>query len=232
MVLPKIDIPTFELTIPSTNEKVTYRPFLVKEEKILLMASSVGEPAEIVRALKQIITNCVISDINVDALATFDLEYIFLQLRKTSIGETVDVSFNPECGCETKIESSIDIDDIEIQHTEGHTDNIVLIENPLLGMKMKYPSMDILDSLDTTDQKLMFDIIKSCIKHVYDENEVYADYEDNELDEWLDSLNRNQLEKIQTFFDTMPRLSHDIQYKCSKCEKEQTITLQGLKSFF
>ena len=243
MPLPVINAPTYELTIPSTGQTVQYRPFLVKEEKILLMANEGGETSEIVRAMKQIIGNCIQDNYNTDNMPLFDIEYIFLQLRSKSKGETVDLTFDCET-CKTPITVQVDLSKIEITKKEGHNTEISLSDD--VGVKMKYPSLEIQNIIDEDDSdvKNIFKTIIHCVDSIWDKDNVYAakDHTADELNDFIESLPDTSFEKIQQFFDTIPTLSHDIIIKCNKkqgkgknskvCNWKATKTLEGLASFF
>ena len=235
MPLPKLDVPTYDLTLPSSNRQITYRPFLVKEEKILLMAMEGEEQNEMVNAMKQIIGNCIIEEINVDVLPLFDLEFIFLNLRSKSVGaeSTVGISC-PNCNTTNQFE--INLDEIEISKTEEHTKEIHLTDS--VGLIMKYPTVDVLKGVniseETVDVENTMIMVESCVETLWEGDATYdmSDYTKDERQEFFDNLTQSQFAEIQNFFETMPKLSHDIQYSCSSCDYDDTMTLEGLQNFF
>tara|TARA_R100000008_G_scaffold86241_1_gene78527 strand:+ start:4390 stop:5094 length:705 start_codon:yes stop_codon:yes gene_type:complete len=233
MPLPIINAPTYELTIPSTGQSVKYRPFLVKEEKILLMANEGGEATEIVRAMKQIINNCIIDGYNTDNMPLFDVEYIFLQLRSKSVNEISEVGFRcPECDTVNAIQ--IDLTQVEVQIGDGHTNKIELSDN--IGLIMSYPQLDSINTnnIENANVDMVFDVISSCIDSIYQGEEIYdsGDYTKEEIAEFINNLTQPQFQQIQNFFDTMPKLSHTVQYDCSNCTYNQPLVLEGLQNFF
>ena len=234
MTLPTINVPTYELEVPSTKEKITYRPFLVKEEKILLTAMETGgEPNDLIRALKQIITNCVTSEVNIDLLATFDLEYIFLNLRARSVGEIAKVSILCPDDEETPVEVEIPLEEIKVDFPKGHSNKIQLTDT--IGLTMKYPDFTIasLEGGDRTTE-YMFNVIKRCIVQITEGEQIFeqVDFSDKELDDFIDSLSTKQLEGVQNFFDTMPKLKHEVKVTNPKTKKKSTVVLEGLDAFF
>ena len=232
MTLPTINAPTYELTVPSTKEKITYRPFLVKEEKILLTAMETGGEGELVLALKQIITNCLIDKIDLDSLATFDLEYIFLNLRSKSVGEVATVNVTCPDDGETQVPVDIPLDEIKITFPEGHSNQVQLTDT--VGLTMKYPDFTLASVTRESNTEYLFEMIKGCIAQIIDGETIHerVDFNDKELDTFLDSLNSKQLEGVQNFFETMPKLVHEITFTNPKTKKENTMTLEGLDAFF
>ena len=233
MTLPTINVPTYELEVPSTKEKITYRPFLVKEEKLLLAAMETGEgEGDLVRALKQIITNCLVTEIDINSLATFDMEYIFLNLRAKSVGEVAKVTVVCPDDGETEVPVEIPLDEINVTFMEGHTNKIELTDT--IGMTMKYPDFTLASLQKNTGSEYLFDMIKGCIAQITEGETVHerVDFNDAELDTFLDSLNTKQLEGVQNFFETMPKLVHEITFTNPKTKKENTMTLEGLDAFF
>jgi len=237
MPLPKIATPTYELVIPSTKKKIKYRPFLVKEEKVLIIAMESEDTTQIANAVKDVIKNCILTrGIKVEELSTFDIEYLFLNIRGKSVGEEVEVLVTcPDDGI-TKVPMNIVLDDIEIQYDENHSPDIKLDEN--LTLRMKYPSMDQFVknnfAIDDVNVEETFDIITSCIEQVYNEEESWSstDCTKKELRDFLDSLSSKQFKEIEKFFATMPKLSHTIQVKNPNTDVESEIVLEGLASFF
>ena len=233
MTLPIINVPTYELEVPSTKEKITYRPFLVKEEKLLLAAMETGEgEGDLVRALKQIITNCLVTEIDVDSLATFDIEYIFLNLRAKSVGEIAKVTVLCPDDEETQVPVEIPLDDIKVVFTKGHTNKVKLTDN--IGMTMKYPDFTIASLQRDSGVEFLFNMIKGCIAQVTEGETIHEriDFSDKELDTFIDSLNTTQLQGVQTFFETMPKLRHEVKITNPKTKKKSTVTLEGLEAFF
>tara|TARA_Y100000748_G_C15325054_1_gene421680 strand:+ start:38 stop:757 length:720 start_codon:yes stop_codon:yes gene_type:complete len=238
MPLPKITTPTYELELPSTQKKVRYRPFLVKEEKVLLIALETEDTKEITNAIRAVIKSCVLTrGIKVETLPTFDIEYLFLNIRGKSVGETIEVNLIcPDDGV-TEVKKNIPIDDIQIQRTDGHTNQIKLDDN--IMMELKYPSLDqfIKNNFDFAEGNQMdqsFELIGTCIDKIYTEEEVWtaSDCTKKELTEFLESMNSSQFKEIENFFETMPKLTHTIKVKNPNTEKENDVVLEGLASFF
>ena len=233
MPLPVINAPTYELTIPSTGQTVQYRPFLVKQEKILLMANEGGEASEIVRAMKQIIGNCIQNGYNTDNMPLFDVEYIFLKLRSKSVNEFSEVGFRcPECDEVNRVQ--IDLSGVEISVDDTHSNKVELTND--IGLIMKYPQLDSvnINDLESNDVNVVFEVISSCIDSIYQGEEIHdsGDYTKQEISEFINNLTQEQFLKIQQFFDTMPKLSHTVPYKCGKCEYDEPLLLEGLQNFF
>ncbi len=238
MPLPKISTPTYELELPSTGETIKYRPFLVKEEKLLVLALESEDMKQITTAIKSVIKSCIQSkSIKVENLPTFDIEYLFLNIRGKSVGEEIEVNLIAPDDGETPVEVKILIDDIKVKKNEEHTTKIKIDEH--LMMEMKYPSLDQFiksnfdfNSNNTMDQS--FDLIASCIDKIYNEEEVWdsADVTKKELSEFLDQMNSQQFKQIEKFFETMPKLSHEVKLTNPKTEVESTVVLEGLSSFF
>jgi len=240
MPLRKISTPTHELVLPSTGKKIKYRPFLVREEKILILALESQDTKQITNAIKSTLKSCILTrGIKVEELPTFDIEYIFLNIRGKSVGESVDVVITCPDDGETKVESQIFIDEIQVQKSDKHSRDIKLDES--LVLRMKYPSLsefvqnnfDISDVDDITFDASL-DIISSCIDVVYNSDESWAaaDCTKKELNEWLETLNTNQFKQVETFFETMPKLSHTIKVMNPKTKVESDVTLEGITSFF
>jgi len=238
MPLPKISTPTYELELPSTDQTIKYRPFLVKEEKLLVIALESEDTKQITTAIKTVIKNCIhTKDIKVETLPTFDIEYLFLNIRGKSVGEKVDVNIVCPDDNETNVSVSIDLDEIRIQKNEGHT-NKIKVDDKIM-MEMKYPSLEqfIKNNFDFNNENAMeqsFDLIASCIDKIYTEDDVWiaADVTKKEITEFLDSMNSSQFKEIEKFFETMPKLSHKIKVTNPKTEVESEVTLEGLASFF
>ena len=237
MPLPKIATPTYELVIPSTKKKIKYRPFLVKEEKVLILAMESEDTKQIASAVKDVIKNCIITrGVKVEELSTFDIEYLFLNIRGKSVGEEVEVLITcPDDGT-TKVPTVIDLDSIQVQYDEEHSRDIKLDDS--LTLRMKYPSMNefIQNNFVVSDVNLdnTFDIITSCIEQIYSEEESWssADCTEKELKEFIEQLNSKQFKEVETFFSTMPKLSHKLVVTNPNTGVDNEIILEGLASFF
>jgi len=238
MPLPKIATPTYELELPSTGKTIQYRPFLVKEEKLLVIALESEDNKQITTAIKAVLRACVLTKgVKVENLPTFDIEYLFLNIRGKSVGEELDVNIVCPDDEVTEVAVKIDLDDIKVQRDEKHTNQIKLDDS--LMMEMKYPSLDefIKNNFDFNDKNQMdqsFQLIASCIDKVYSEDEAWAtaDCTKKEVNEFLESMNSSQFKEIETFFTTMPKLSHTINVKNPKTKVESEVVLEGLASFF
>jgi hypothetical protein len=232
MPLPKIDQPLFDMIIPSTGKKIAFRPFLVKEEKILLIAQQSGNDSEIIRAIKQILTNCIQDDIDLDSFAIFDIEYAFLKLRAKSVNNIVKLAYRDTEDDEV-YNFDLDLDTIEIEMPEKINSKIEITDT--VGMTMKYPSASITDRMKDFDNEvdLMTFFIVNCIDTIYDEDNVYVaeDFNEEEISEFLDGLDVKSFEKIREFFESVPRLYHKIEYTNS-IGSERSIELTSLKDFF
>ena len=233
MALPKLASAKYELTIPSTGEKIEYRPFLVKEEKALLMAQTSGEQADILRAVKEVINACTFDKVDANNLPTFDLEYIFINLRAKSIGEVVDLVITCPDDGETKVSTKVNLMDVKCITEVGHDTNIRLTDE--IGMIMDYPKVDSVQSLNLDDEvESMFSVIKTCIRQVYDCNNVYEkiDMAEEDLNEFVESMTHEQFEKVQEFFNTMPKVKHSVKVTNPKTKVESEVVLQGMQDFF
>ncbi len=238
MPLPKIATPTYELELPSTGEVVTYRPFLVKEEKVLVIALESEDTKQITNAIKAVLKNCVLTKgIKVEKLPTFDIEYLFLNIRGKSVGEELDVNVICPDDEKTTVQVSINLDDIQVIKNDDH-DNKIKLDNNLM-MELKYPSLDqfIKNNFEFDEKNAMaqsFELIATCIDKIYTEDEVWAsaDCTKKELNEFLESMNSSQFKGIETFFETMPKLSHTIEVTNPKTKVKSEVVLEGLASFF
>jgi hypothetical protein len=238
MPLPKISTPTYELELPSTGQTIQYRPFLVKEEKVLVIALESEDTKQITNAIKNVIKNCVLTKgVKVESLPTFDIEYLFLNIRGKSVGEELEINVICPDDEETTTKITLNLDDIKVQKNEDHTNKIRIDAN--IMMEMKYPSLDqfIKNNFDFNDTNAMdqsFDLIGSCIDKIYTEDEVWstADVTKKEISEFLESMNSSQFKEIEKFFETMPKLSHRIQVTNPKTGVESEVVLEGLASFF
>ena len=238
MPLPKINTPTYELVIPSTGKKVRYRPFLVREEKILILALETEDMTQITNAIVEILTECILTKgLKIVELATFDIEYIFLNVRAKSVGEVIDVNVTcPDDGT-TQIQTEINIDDIKVQKDKKHT-NLIKLDDKL-SMKMQYPSIkqfveNNFEVQNTTNVDQSLGMITACIEQVYSEDESWTatDFSGDELKDFVEQMNTKQFKNIENFFTTMPKLSHKVTVKNPKTKVESDVVLEGLASFF
>ena len=240
MPLPKIATPSYELELPSTGKTIQYRPFLVKEEKLLVIALESEDTKQITNAIKAVIKSCVLTKgIKVETLPTFDIEYLFLNIRGKSVGEDIDVNLICPDDNETEVSISVNLDDIKVQKPEGHSNQIKLDNN--LMMELKYPSLNefIKNNFDPNDTSKnpmdqSFDLIGSCINKIYNQDEVWAaaDCSKKEITDFLDSMNSSQFKEVEKFFETMPKLTHTLKVLNPKTNVESDVVLEGLASFF
>ena len=238
MPLPKIATPTYQLELPSTGKTISYRPFLVKEEKVLVIALESEDTKQITSAIKAVLKGCILTKgVKVETLPTFDIEYLFLNIRGKSVGEELDVTLICPDDEETEVPVKIDLDDIKIQKNDDHTNKVKLDDN--LMMELKYPSLDQFiksnfDFKETNQMDQSFALIASCIDKIYNEEEVWAtaDCTKKEVNEFLESMNSSQFKEIEKFFETMPKLSHTIKVTNPKTGVESDVVLEGLASFF
>ena len=238
MPLPKIATPTYELELPSTGETIQYRPFLVKEEKLLVIALESEDTKQITTAIKTVIKSCIqTKGIKVDSLPTFDIEYLFLNIRGKSVGEEIEVNITCPDDGETEVQTTVNLDDIKVIKNEEHTNKIKIDDSVM--MEMRYPSLDqfIKNNFEFSDKSQMdqsFELIGSCIDKIYTEDEVWStsDCSKKEVTEFLESMNSSQFKEIEKFFETMPKLSHTINVKNPNTKKDNEIVLEGLAAFF
>ena len=235
MALPKVNTPTYELVVPSTDEKVKFRPFLVKEEKILLIAMEAQEQSGILNAVKDIVKSCTFDKFDVNRAPIFDIEYIFLNIRAKSVGEVSTVNLRCPDDNETFVQTEIDLTTVDVQITEGHTNKIELTDE--MGMIMTYPTLDsFTDSTTVINASNMLDVIASCVAQIYDKKgeDVYdaKDSTKQEIVDFIESLNSKQFKEIQNFFDTSPKLTHTVTIENPKTKVKSDITLTGLNDFF
>tara|TARA_B100001996_G_scaffold285485_1_gene225753 strand:+ start:1084 stop:1803 length:720 start_codon:yes stop_codon:yes gene_type:complete len=238
MPLPKISTPTYELVLPSNGKKIKYRPFLVKEEKILIMALESEDMKQITNAVVQILTECILSrGVKVEKLSTFDIEYLFLNIRAKSVGETVEVNVTCPDDGETSVQMDIDIDSIKVSKDKTHS-NIIKVDDTI-SMKLKYPSLNqfVESNFEVTEQSNVdqsLKMITSCIDIIYNEEESWsaADSTQKELEEFIEQLNTKQFKEVENFFTTMPKLTHKVKVKNPKTEVESEVVLEGLAAFF
>jgi hypothetical protein len=237
MALPKIDAPTYELTLPSTDIKVKFRPFLVKEEKLLLIAMETGKEKDIYEATKQIVDSCTFNTLEVESLPMFDLEYIFLNIRARSVGEIS--KFKVICPDDKKTYANVEIDltKVEVQVDDEHTNTVIVDENRKLGVVLKYPTMSILKSgtnIDSANMDTIFDMLTTCVDHIFEGEKIYPakDSTPQEIKEFFEGLSQESFTKIKNFFDTMPRVRHEIEVTNPVTKVKSKVTLQGLNDFF
>ena len=232
MSLPVINTPTYELEVPSTKEQLTYRPFLVKEEKILLMAMEEEDAKHMVNAVRTIVDNCTFKTLKISKMPMFDLEYVFLNIRAKSVGEVVSVKILCDDDNETYADVDIPLEEIEVKFQKGHTNIIDLTDD--IKIEMAYPTFEMLDNFDVDTTKGVFELIGKCVERIIDGETIHerADFNKKELNDFLDSLNTAQFADVQSFFETMPKLSHDVEFTNPKTKKKHKKTLEGLNSFF
>jgi len=245
MALPKIDVPTYETKLISSGKIVKYRPFLVKEQKLFLMAAQSTDEKETVDVVKQVLNNCILSEIDVDDLPTFDLEHLFMQLRARSVGEVVNLKYNcnniikddkgEEKVCGSLVKFDLNILDIKPTIDEKHSSKIEISDK--LGIMMKYPTLSLINgvtNLKDEDIDTVLNVIVSCIDYIYDEDQMYyaKDSTREELLEFIENLQQEDMEKIQLFFSTMPKITKTLDFKCKKCGYEEEVTVQGIQNFF
>jgi len=236
MALPKLTTPTYELEIPSTDTKISYRPFLVKEEKILMIAMESKDNTQIINAVRDIVSTCTFDKLDVGTMPMFDVEYIFLNIRAKSVGEVSKLKVLCPDDKKTYANIEVDLTKVEVQVDEGHTNKIELTDD--MGIILTYPSMKSFQDLgiQNIDSKNMLDVVGACILQIYEEKgeKIYEgkDQTKKELTEFIENLNSKQFKNIQDFFSTMPRLKHDVMVKNPKTKKESKLTLTGLNDFF
>ena len=233
MALPKLNSASYETTIPSTGQVITFRPYLVKEEKILMMALESNDQKQIVKATKDMISSCVVDDININKLATFDIESSFLQLRSKSVGESIGLKVKCD-SCNTQNDVTVNFDEIGVDVTED--DGVIMITDTV-GVKMRYPSFDDISSINPDKEESIetaFDIIMKCIDSVFDEDNVYpaAAEGKTKMRDFVESLNTAQFQSLANFFERMPVLKTTVEFNCTACKEDNSTELKGLQSFF
>lgn len=231
-----MDTPIYDLTVPSTNKKIKFRPYLVKEQKMLLMANNSDDPEYMINTIKQIISNCTFDSFNVDELPLFDIEYIFLKLRAKSVGEVIETGIQcPNKDCRTVVPVVVNLNEIEVPINKTDISKIQI--SPSIGIKMKYPTLEVekkILALGGTDNIVQnYNLLYECIECIYDQNTVYdkKDFTLKDFEEFIENLNSDQFEKILNFFNMIPKVQKEIQYTCPKCNTMGRIKLQGLPDF-
>ena len=237
MALPIVETPRYELTLPSTDKVIQFRPFLVKEEKILLVAMESNNNNEILNAIKEILTACTYEDIDVNTLPIFDIEYIFLQIRSKSVGEVSKVKLLCPDDNETYADVEIDLTKVNVQVDDAHTNNVVIDEKRKLGIVFNYPTLEMTKAgfdMTNTDIDTLFDIMAKSINHIYEGDKIYPskDSTKEEMKKFLEGLPQTAFNKIKTFFETMPQLRHSVEVENPKTKVKSTIVLKGIRDFF
>lgn len=242
MALPKIDVPIYEVEVPSSKKTIRFRPFTVKEEKLFLMAAQSDEGETVTKTIIQVLNNCILDEIDVENIPMFDLEYVFLHLRARSIGEVVELNYkcNNKVVSETGEEKScnnvvnINVNLLDIKPTETEVKNKIQLTEKL-GLVMKYPNLNLVQKIKTQDElEIVIEMIVECIDYIYDEENIYyaKDSSKEELLEFLESFQAKDLEKLKDFFDTLPKISKEIDFECNKCGYHENIKLEGIQNFF
>ena len=233
MTLPVLNTPKYQLEQPSTGEKITYRPFLVKEQKVMMIAQESGDTKQVINSIGEIVKTCTFGKIShPEKLPTFDLEYMFLIIRAKSVGSTIDLKITCPDDGETQVDHQIEIDDIKVIKTEGHTNEIMLTDD--VGIVMKYPTMDMVSGFamdNIKETELSFGLIRDSIKSVFDQEKTYDEMKKEELDEFIEQMNTEQFDKLSNFFQTMPKLSHTVKVANPNTGVESEVKLEGLQSF-
>jgi hypothetical protein len=237
MALPKIEVPTYELTLPSEDKKIKYRPFLVREEKILYIAMETGQNKEMINALKDVVGACTFDVLNVDRLPIFDIEYLFLQIRAKSVSEITKFrAICPDDG-KTYVETEVDLTKVEVQVDDEHTNRIILDTQRNLGLVLKYPTLknyDVGRGLDNIEIDKVFNILIDCVDHIFEGDKIYPakDTSKQELKDFIEGLPQDAFTKIKSFFDTMPKLKHEIEVTNPNTNVTSKIVLTGIADFF
>ncbi len=235
MPLPEIVTPEFSTTLPSTGESLFYRPFLVKEEKMLLMAQEGKDRKEITNAVIKVLQNCIKTPVEVKTLPLFDVEWLFLQLRSKSVGEVIELNLrhNKE-GCQHLNKIELPIEKITVNQTEGHSNILMIDEESGLGVKLGYPTLELTEKFDieNASSKDVFDLIILCINSVFDKNQVYNDFTAEEIDQFVGELPKDFIDKFMKFFNTMPKVGYELEYECENCKDKITHKMNGLMDFF
>jgi hypothetical protein len=242
-MLPKLDVPIYEVKLLSSGKVIRFRPFLVKEQKLFLMASESEDAKETINVIRQVLRNCILDDISIDDLPTFDLEWLFMHLRARSVEEIVDLKYKcnntvkdekgEEDRCTGVVNFKMNLLEIEPTRHAEHTNKIQLTEN--LGVCLKYPSFEMIQKYESlSEANIMSKVLVDCIDYLYDKEQVYyaKDNTKEELDEFVDNLQQKDLEKIKQFFETMPEIKKNVQFKCPKCAYGENIEIKGIQNFF
>ena len=234
MALPNIVTPEYETTLPSTDQKIKFRPFLVKEEKLMLMAAEGKDQTEIYKAVLKVLSDCILNKENLDVtdLPLFDIEWLFLQLRSKSVGEVVELRMKhvgeEKCNAFTDVE--IKLDEVKVEKFEGHNPVVMLDDN--VGITLKYPNLTDVAGISTINAENIFKVLEKSIKNVFDKDRVYTEFSKEEINEFIGNMDNTQFLKVTKFFETIPKLRHKVEYKCQKCGKQVKHTLEGLMDFF
>jgi hypothetical protein len=242
-MLPKLDVPIYTVNLISTGKPIRFRPFLVKEQKLFLMAAESTDGNEMVGVIRQVLRNCVLDEMDIDSLPTFDLEYLFMNLRARSVEEIVDLRYKcnnttkdetgEEKKCSGVVEFKLNLLEVEPTKNPNHKNKIQLTEN--LGIAFKYPTFEMIQKYEKMNEnEVMLKILVDCIDYVYDKESVYysKDSSREEMEEFIDNLQQKDLEKFKDFFDTMPEIKKDVHFKCPKCAYEEDIAIKGMQNFF
>jgi hypothetical protein len=234
MALPKLDVPVYELEQPSTGETIKYRPFLVKEQKTLMMASESNDDKQVKEALARLISNCTFSKVDPYKLPLFDIEFLFLRIRGKSVGEKIDLNLLCPDDNETRVNKTINLEEIGVNMKVGHTNEISITDK--IKMVMRYPTLNDMTDISTEANNIedVFSMIKRCVHEIHDDEKVYnkVDISDTELEEFIDSLTGEQFEKVGGFFETMPKVQHSIEVINPKTKKKGEVVIEGIQSFF
>ena len=242
-MLPKLDVPMYSVNLVSTGKPVRFRPFLVREQKLFLMAAESEDGSEMINTIRQVLKNCVLDEIDIDSLPTFDLEYLFMNLRARSVEEVVELNYKcnnrvkgddgEEKTCNGVVNLKVNILEIEPTKNPKHENKVKITDK--LGIVFKYPTFEMFQKYEKmSENEVMMNILVDCIDYIFDDEQVYyaKDTPKKELEEFVDNLQQKDLEKFKKFFDTMPEIKKDIHFKCPKCTYEEDITIKGMQSFF
>lgn len=243
MALPKLDIPIYEVKLASTGKTIRFRPFLVKEQKLFLIASESTDANEVIRTIRQVLKNCVLDEIDIDNLPTFDLEFLFMNLRARSVEEIVELKYKcnntvktesgEEKRCTGTVEFKVNLLEIEPTKNPNHTNKVQITDN--LGICFKYPTFEMVQKYENMDEnQIMMNILVDCIDYIFDKEQIYyaKDSTKEELEEFVDNLQQKDVEKFEKFFDTIPEMKKEVHFKCPKCSYEEDITIKGMQNFF
>jgi len=242
-MLPKLDVPTYEVNLISTGKPVRFRPFLVKEQKLFLMASESDDPKETINVIRQVLKNCIIDELNINDLPTFDLEWLFIHLRARSVEEVVHLNYKcnntvkndegEDAKCIGVVEIDVNLLEIEPHINPDHTNKIQINEN--LGIVLKYPTFEMIEKYESLgESEVMSNVLVDCVEYIYDKDQMYyaKDTDRTELVEFIDGLQQKDLAKFKEFFDTVPEVKKDVSFECPKCKYKEDIAIKGIQSFF